>query len=279
MGTSSMLRTFTSGGVMPWGQRSALPYILLASRVMAFSMVRAHLEAGRAHGEAREAGAVDVLDVLDLPDLLLHGPGDDVLHLGRGRAGQHHHHVDHGHDDLGLLLARRQAQGEQAQQQRGDDQQRRDLRVDEDLREPGRAAPAGLVLRGESVITSSPPCRPRPAARPRHTTTVSPPDRPERISMRSPWLRPRRTQRRAAVPSSATVQTPVSWPRSITAAAGTMTASRLPTGMRDPGEHAALEAAVGVVQVGLDVVGAAARVGHGHHARDGGACRRRRAAR
>jgi len=33
-----MLRTFTRGGVIPWGHRSALPNILLFSRVMAFSM-------------------------------------------------------------------------------------------------------------------------------------------------------------------------------------------------------------------------------------------------
>ena len=83
-------------------------------------------------------GGVEVLDARDLPEQLLHRPGDALLDLRRRCAGQLDEDVDHRHDDLRLFLARQREHRQHAEGDRRDDDQRRQLRVDE-----GGGQPAG----------------------------------------------------------------------------------------------------------------------------------------
>ena len=103
---------------------------------------------------------VHVLDAAHLREHLLGGVGHQRLDVARRGAGERHEHVRHRDVDLRLLLARRDRDREQAQQQRDQRGERRELRVLEELRDAaGDAhrlrAPAGAARRG--------PCRPSPA--------------------------------------------------------------------------------------------------------------------
>ena len=79
----------------------------------------------------RSRDRVDVLDVLDLVEQFLQRGDDAVLDLFGGGAGEADHDVDHGHLDLRLLLGRGDEDGEAAEQQRSDDDQRRQLGLEE----------------------------------------------------------------------------------------------------------------------------------------------------
>jgi hypothetical protein len=74
-----------------------------------------------------ERYGLDLLDAGDLPDELLHGPGDAVLDLGGAGAGHLHHDVDHRDDDLRLLLAGKQERRKGAEGQGPDDEEWRQL--------------------------------------------------------------------------------------------------------------------------------------------------------
>ena len=91
----------------------------------ALFFVLPHVEAHDGQGTARARGGVDVFHAGNLPQQLLHGLGDALLHLVGRSAGHLDHDVDHGHDDLRLLLARELPNREGPHQQRGGNQKRR----------------------------------------------------------------------------------------------------------------------------------------------------------
>ncbi len=101
---------------------------------------------------------------------------DQPLDIRGRRAGPGRVHVDHRHDDLRLLLARRRDDGQQPEQQRGQHQDRRQLVVDEGAGDaPGEAGvhghlaptrvPSARSAGGSTTIDS-------PGVRPLATTTA-----------------------------------------------------------------------------------------------------------
>ena len=82
-----------------------------------------------------------VFDAGDLPQQLFHRIGNALLYFFRTETRRLHKDVDHRHDDLRLLLARRLQQGKAAQQQRSNNQQRRQLRVDKETGTGDRLIP------------------------------------------------------------------------------------------------------------------------------------------
>ncbi len=98
--------------------------------------VLADVEADDQQALAGHRGRVDVLDAGDFVEQLFHRDGEPLLDLLRGGAGHRHHHVDHRHLDLRFLLARQQEDGEDAEEQRGEDAERGQLRVDEGCGQP-----------------------------------------------------------------------------------------------------------------------------------------------
>src|SRR5690348_1338243 len=83
---------------------------------------------------------VDVLDARNLAQQLLHWHANPLLHFARRRSRHLHEDVEHGYDDLRLLLARRLPDAERAGQERGKDRQRRQLRNDERVRNLARGS-------------------------------------------------------------------------------------------------------------------------------------------
>ncbi len=76
--------------------------------------------------------AVDVFHAVDLVEDLLQGRGHELFDLA-GRVARHaDHDVGQRHDDLRVLLARRDQQGRQPDQHRDDDQDDREVVVEED---------------------------------------------------------------------------------------------------------------------------------------------------
>ena len=76
---------------------------------------------------------VDVLDAVDLVEDLLQRRGDQLLDFGRRVAGEVDEHVGQRHDDLRVFLARRQPQRGQADDRGQQDQDQREIRLQEDL--------------------------------------------------------------------------------------------------------------------------------------------------
>ena len=100
-------------------------------------VVEAHqgLGAGYSHlvlhgqdGEARPGDRHHVLDAGDLRQHLFRRRSHHLFHVPRRCAGKWNQHVRHRHVDLRLFLAWRHEDREDAQEKRGDRQQRRDLR-------------------------------------------------------------------------------------------------------------------------------------------------------
>ena len=107
--------------------------------------VLAHVEANGHDGLARHARRVDVFHAGDLVEQLLQ-PGRDLpLHFRRLGPGHGDHHIGHRHDDLRVLLARRDQQRRRPGDQTHDDQQDRQIALEkrlDDPRHPVMAAPA-----------------------------------------------------------------------------------------------------------------------------------------
>ena len=75
------------------------------------------LELDREDGQAGSGHRIQMLDVGNLGQHLLHWLGNEALDLGGAGSRKGDHHVRHGHVDLRLLLPRRHQHREQAQQQ------------------------------------------------------------------------------------------------------------------------------------------------------------------
>ena len=100
--------------------------------------VLAHVVADRDDRLVLAAHRVDVLHAVDLVEDLLQGRGDQLLDLRRRVAGEVDVDVGQGHDDLRVFLARRQAQGRQADDRGQQNQDDREVRLQEDLHDPVR---------------------------------------------------------------------------------------------------------------------------------------------
>jgi len=150
----------------------------------------AHVEPDDGQVEPGFDDGVKVLDALDLPEELLHGTRDPFLHLLRGGAGVGHGDVDHGDNDLGLLLAGGHDDGKEAEQQGCDHDQRGELRTDEGMGD--LAGYPDAVAHGAAPPPSWPPSTAfsRPAV-----TIRSPAPRPERTSTPPPYVFPVLTRR------------------------------------------------------------------------------------
>ena len=122
----------------------------------------ADLEADGHHPHARARHRVDVLDTRDAPQDPLDRSHDPVLDLGGLGARPGHHHVDHRHADLRLLLAGSGEERERPEAERGPDDERRELAVEEGVGDLARESDAHAAI-------SAPPerirLRSRPAAR------------------------------------------------------------------------------------------------------------------
>ena len=114
-----------------------------------FLHIRADIETNDDEALARPRNRVDVFHARDFPEQLLHRGSDAFLDLlGRG-TGHRDHHIDHRHLNLRLLLAREKEQGEETEQDRGDDDQRRQFRIDESRGQtPGDAVGARVNVVG-----------------------------------------------------------------------------------------------------------------------------------
>ncbi len=95
----------------------------------------ADLELHGHHGAVAFGGGVDVLDAGDLAHQPLERVGGERGHLLGGDAGILEEHVDHRHRDLRIFLPRREDQAHDAEPEAGEQEQRRQRRIDEGLRE------------------------------------------------------------------------------------------------------------------------------------------------
>ena len=77
------------------------------------------------------AHRIDVLDAVDLVEDFLQRRGDQLLDFRRRMAGKVDVHVGQRHDDLRVFLARRQAQGRHADNRCQQDQNDREIRLQE----------------------------------------------------------------------------------------------------------------------------------------------------
>jgi hypothetical protein len=100
----------------------------------------AHLELDGEDGHARPRHGHDVLQPRHLREHLFGGTGHHLLHVGRRGARERDDDVRHGDVDLRLLLARGHEDGEYAQQQRHQGQERRQPRILEGAGQPAADA-------------------------------------------------------------------------------------------------------------------------------------------
>jgi hypothetical protein len=108
----------------------------------------AHPEADDDHGHPGVRRGVDVLHAGDLPDQLFHRARDALLDFRGARARQFHEDVNHRNDDLRFFLAWQRDDGEGTQRDRPDDDEWRELGVDE-----GGGEPAGSAERAHRVAS------------------------------------------------------------------------------------------------------------------------------
>ena len=120
----------------------------------------------RHDGEARPGDRHHVLDAGDLRQHLFRWRSHHLLHVPRRCAGKWNQHVRHRHVDLRLFLARRHEDREDAQEKRGDREQRRDLRrLEKGSDVAGDAERFAHVV--AFTVHGPPPADPTPRARPR----------------------------------------------------------------------------------------------------------------
>ena len=110
-----------SGVPTPCGMRSIVRAQLFGQPHEALFGIGTDLEPHDDKALAVARGRVDVFHARDFPEQLFHRPGGALLDFLRGEAGHVHHHVDHRHLDLRLLLARQQNDCGDAEQNRRDD--------------------------------------------------------------------------------------------------------------------------------------------------------------
>jgi hypothetical protein len=176
-----------------------------------FGARHAHLEL---HGDDRHAWPRHrhhVLDAGDLRQHLLGRCGHHLLDITHRRPGKRDQHIGHGHVDLRLFLARRHQHREDAQQQRHQRQQWRDLRRLEVGRDATRDTER--AFRGHAQSARAAACG--------SSATRSPADTPDSTSTLLPCARPSRTWRSTGAPCASSTYTPVSSARRSTAEAGT----------------------------------------------------------
>ena len=142
-----MPRGTTSGGMAPGGKLAAFSGELRVDGESGAVGVGADHEAHDDHAARGLRGGVDVLDVRDLEQRLLERRHQAALDLLGGRSGQPEEDVDHRDLDLRLLLARRHQDGEGAEEERGDDEERRQLRVEKGGGDATGETRSGLRLR------------------------------------------------------------------------------------------------------------------------------------
>ena len=137
------------------------------------------------------AHRVDVLDAVDLVEDLLQRRGDQLLDFRRRVAGEVDVHVGQRHDDLRVFLARRQPQRRQADDRGQQDQDEREVRLQEDLHDPVRevvflrCGNAGMLSHGSppAMVDAGLATGMRAACSGVHgTTTCSPSRKPESTS-------------------------------------------------------------------------------------------------
>ena len=139
----------------------------------------AHLELHGDHGQARARHRADMLGACHLGQHLLGRRGHPLLDIGHAGTREGNQHIGHGDVDLGLFLTRGDQHGEQAQQQRHQSQQGRDLGALEQRDGAACQTQAGGVW-GGAVHVSAP--GPQPGGqgrrlRPRAGRSAPPPDR------------------------------------------------------------------------------------------------------
>src|SRR6185369_2340968 len=167
-------------------------------------------------------GRVEVLDARDLPQQSLEWLGDALFDLLGGRPGHSHEDVAHRDDDLRLFFARQLPNGERAEQHGGNQEQRRELRVDEGAGDaPSRTK--FVCAHGSSVKRE-----PSMTAGPGEATTRSPVVIPERTSVHALCVSPRVTIRRRSR-SPSTTNRRSSAPLRVIADAGTTSVVFWPT--------------------------------------------------
>ena len=157
---------------------------------------RAHIEAHDHHAQAGMADGVDVLDSRHFAEQLFHGNGD-ALRYFFGRCPWHlDEDVQHGDDDLRFFLARRLQNAESPEKQSADDDQRCQLRLNENVRNVARQAQdvSGVVRFGRCIAHGRIAIRlPLKSRSPGAATSFSPSCSPESTSICSPALLPRVT--------------------------------------------------------------------------------------
>src|SRR5215472_11373385 len=154
------------------------------------------------HRHARAGCRVDVLDARNLPQELLHRFGNTLLDFARGGARHLDEDVDHGDDDLRLLLPGKFNHSDDAQKKRGRHEKRCELGVDESGGEPPGDAEARRVVHFvvSWIVTRAPSASNGVGI----TMILSPAVRPERTSRWSPRPSPSVTKRSRAVSPSTT---------------------------------------------------------------------------
>ena len=188
IGTSSISTGFTTQPVTPGGMASWFDIILFQTLTRLRSRSSPTKKRTVTTAWPGRDMRVDVLDAVDLPQLGLERRGHQVLDLGRRRPGHVDEDVGQRHDDLRLLLARRRQQRHRPGGERGDEEEDRELRGDEDLDDARRPAALGRcgALGGRLAHRS--------------TSTASPARRPESTSTWSPMALPVRTLRTSGAP-------------------------------------------------------------------------------
>ncbi len=141
-------------------------------------------------GQIRPRHGVHVLDPVHLPEELLQGGGDQLLHLLGARPGHVHIDIRQGHLDLRLLLARREQQGRRPGDYRKDNEDDRQVALEKLVDDPG--GQGMLLCRHLLQPSRRAPLRARSTP---PTTMLSPGSRPERISSRPSISRPVLTSR------------------------------------------------------------------------------------
>ncbi len=155
----------------------------------------AHVVPHRHQRLARHARRIDVFDPGNLLQQLLHRDRHALLDFLGRRPAHRNENVEHRHHDLRVLFPRRLQHRESAQQQRCDDDQRRQPRIDERMRNFSRQSafqrPASAFL----------PSRSRA---PGFVTTRSPGPSPESTTRPVPVFAPSVTSRRWMIPAAST---------------------------------------------------------------------------
>ncbi len=152
----------------------------------------AHFELHRHHRAVALRRRVDVIDAGDLAHQPLQRVGGEARHLLRGDAGIGEEHIDHRHRDLRVFLPGCEDQPHDTEAETGQQQQRRERRIDERLGKTAREAePFGRRCGGGAVFALRRHCF--TSAR---RTVFNAPTQARTAATGSPFRRPRGPTRR-----------------------------------------------------------------------------------